>query len=535
MEPIPSLEALRSRYREQRERGLVADACRTLAEVIAAFPGEDWAHAALTRLLRENGRRDEAERVARAALARSPDSASAHDTFGTLLSERNELPAGEWHFRRALELGGSSAPLLANLGLNLMQQGRLAEAEAAYKGAHALAPRDARILAQWAKVAEVAGDVARASELLDRAAAAGSEDDVDLLRARLCIRAGEHDRALDLLERCRELNGEAHLERGRLRDRAGRHAEAWQDFVEGKRKLAAQSGGLTWPGDAVRTFFERLQRFFVARNLRRLPQAAVRPDTAQPVFVCGFPRSGTTLVEQILCSHPDVRPGGELPFAGDLRDLANRLFPDTAFPANLSRTWTADGHWVASLFRDYYLARAAESGLTDPTSRLFVDKMPFNEMYLPLIRMAFPRAPIIRVVRHPLDVCVSMMAHHLTHGFNCAFRIEDTAAHLAAMFELTEHYRRELDGAELVVRYEELVADQEAVTRRIVAHAGLPFDEACLRFHTNPRYARTPSYDQVTEPLHARSVGRYRHYAGALAGVVPVLRPVLSAWGYDAP
>src|SRR5690606_37415184 len=208
MEPIPSLEALRSRYREQRERGLVADACRTLAEVIAAFPGEDWAHAALARLLRENGRRDEAERVARAALARSPDSASAHDTFGTLLSEKNELAAGEWHFRRALELGGPRAPVLANLGLNLMQQGRLGEAEAAYREAEALAPGDVRVLAQWAKLAEVAGEVPRASELLDRASAATSESEVNLLRARLHIRSGEHARALELLDGCREMNGD---------------------------------------------------------------------------------------------------------------------------------------------------------------------------------------------------------------------------------------------------------------------------------------------------------------------------------------
>src|SRR5690606_31086117 len=170
-----------------------------------------------------------------------------------------------------------------------------------------------------------------------------------------------------------------------------------------------------------------------------------------------------------------------------------------------------------------------------PARRFFVDKMPFNELYFPLIRMAFPAAPIIRVVRHPLDVCISMMAHHLTHGFNCAFRLEDVAAHLAAMFALTEHYRRKLEVNELVVRYEDLVAGQEPVTRRMLEHAGLPFDPACLRFHRNTRYARTPSYDQVTEPLHDRSVDRHRHYAAELRAIVPVLEPMLAAWGYAAP
>lgn len=528
-----NVAALRERFQSELGRGLVDAARKTLARVISADPHQDWAYNALVRLLFENGHWTEADRAARAALRVNPDNAVAHDLFGTILSERNELTPGEWHFRRALDLAGPAARILANLGLNLMQQGRIDEAEEAYTTAEALAPGDPRTLSLRAKLAEVRGDLARAAALLDRAAAATSERDVNLLRARLHVRGGAHAKALDILERCGEMNGDAHLERGRLRDRFGHYAGAWEDFVTGKRKLAAKADGASYQRDAVATFFGRLARFFVARNARRLPRAPSRDDVAQPIFVCGFPRSGTTLLEQILSSHPEVRPGGELAFAADLRHLTNRLFPDDgAFPENLSRSWTADGHYVATLFRDYYLARAAEARLTDPARRFFVDKMPFNELYFPLIRMAFPRAAIIRVVRHPLDVCVSMMAHHLTHGFNCAYRIEDIAAHLAAMFELLEHYRRELEPTELVVRYEELVADQETVTRRLLEHAGLPFSDACLHFHANPRYAPTPSYDQVSEPLHDRSVGRHRHYPAQLRDALPPLRTMLVSLGY---
>lgn len=525
--------ALHLRYRIERERGSIAQARDTLARIIAADPRQDWARNALIRLLFEHGQWAEAERVARAALRMNPDDAVTHDLFGTVLSERNELTAGEWHFRRALELGGETPHTLANLGLNLMQQGQVQGAEEAYRRAETLAPGDPRVLSQWSKLAEVAGDVPRARRLLDRAAAAASEQDVNLLRARLCARGGEHAKALAILDQAGEMNGDAHLERGRLRDRFGRYTEAWEDFVEGKRKLAAQAGGAAYQDQAVAVFFERLRHFFVAANASRLPRAPVREDAAQPIFVCGSPRSGTTLLEQILSSHSQVRAGGELAFAADLRNLTNRLFPDDgAFPENLARTWTADGHWVAALFRDYYLARAAETRLTEPACRFFVDKMPFNEMYFPLIRMAFPVAPIIRIVRHPMDVCVSMMAHNLTHGFNCAYRLTGIAVHLVAVHELIEHYRRELEPDELVVRYEDLVGDQEIVTRGLLDHAGLPFEGACLRFHANDRYARTPSYDQVSEPLHDRSIGRYKHYAAPLREVVPILEPMLSSLGY---
>jgi tetratricopeptide (TPR) repeat protein len=506
---------------------------RRLSQALSADPRADRAYNELVGLLFRNGRRGEAERLARVALRVNPGNAIAHDLFGTILSERNELAAGEWHFRRALALGAPELQSTVNLALNLVQQGRTEAADELYQRAEALAPGDLNVLAHRSKLAELRGNLPRASALLDRAAAVASERDVNLLRARLLRREGRYAEALDLLESCAEMNGDGYLERGWLRDRAGRYGEAWSDWVEGKRRLAQQSGIAGYQKDAVTEFFGRLKAFFTRSNVALLPQAPQRTDAPQPVFVCGFPRSGTTLLEQILSSHPEVLAGGELTFAADFRHLANRLFPeDGAFPENLSRSWTADGHYVATLFRDYYLARAAQAGLLGAGRRLFIDKMPFNEMYLPLIRMAFPRAPIIRIVRHPLDVCVSMMSNHFTHGFNCGYQLADIAAHLAATSDLTGHYGRELGSPELVLRYEDIVAAQEATTRRLLEHAGLPFSEDCLHFERNPRYARTPSYSQVAETLNDRSVGRHRHYSAELAEVLPVLQPMASALGY---
>jgi tetratricopeptide (TPR) repeat protein len=530
------VDALTLRYRIEYQKGLLRDAQKTLARIISTNPRLDWAYNDLIRLLWQARDVGHAERIARGALRINPDNVTANDLFGTILSELNDLPSGEWHFRRALRLSDRQPMIAANLALNLMQQGRTGEAEALYREADTAQPGDLRILAQWSKLAEVQGDLPRAVELLDRAAAAASAVDTNLLRARLLIRDKRYEDAMTILETCGDMNGDGHLERGWLYDRLARYEDAWNDFVEGKRKLAAQAGNLQYRKEAVDTFFGRLKQFFVNGHIRLLPKASQRPDVPQPIFVCGFPRSGTTLLERILSSHSQIRAGGELPFAADMRTLINRIFPeDGAFPENLSRSWTADGHYVANLLRDYYFARAEQAGLLEPGNRFFVDKMPFNELYLPLIDMAFPHAAIIRVVRHPLDVCVSMMSHNLTHGFNCGYRLADIASHLSAMADLTQHYRREMQSRELVVRYEDLVSNPEGTIRMLLEQIGVPFEAACLRFYEQTGYAATPSYAQVSEKLSDRSIGRHRHYAAQLRKAEALLLPVMSAMSYRVP
>jgi len=527
------VNALELRSIIQRQRGQIGEAARTLQTVIGIDSRADWAYDDLTQLLLTHGRRADAEQVARAALRANPHNAQAHNLFGMLLSELNDLPSGEWHFRRALELAGPKAPFLMNLALNLMKQGRADAADGYFAQAHELAPGDMKTLAYWSNLHEARGDLPRAQELLDRAQAVSSAGEVNLLRASYLSRAGRLEEALAILDAAGTLAGDGQLERGRLHERLGRYPQAWQDFVEGKRKLATEGGGLQYRADAVDKFFAQLAQFFTRENIKLLPRAKPRTDVMQPIFILGFPRSGTTLIEQILCSHSAVQAGGELTFLGELRKLANQLFPGPEpFPENLAQSWTADHRYAATVFRDYYLARAEEYGLVNSGKVFFTDKMPFNEIYLPLLKMAFPQAKIIWMVRHPLDVCVSMLSNNMTHGFNCGFRIEDIAHHLAAVFELVEHYRGQLAPADLALRYESLVEDQSTQTRRLLDYLGLPFEEACLRFHENRRYAPTPSYAQVTEKLNNRSINRHAHYAQALKPFVPRLEPMMTAYGY---
>ncbi|MBV8913870.1 MAG: sulfotransferase, partial [Acetobacteraceae bacterium] len=180
----------------------------------------------------------------------------------------------------------------------------------------------------------------------------------------------------------------------------------------------------------------------------------------------------------------------------------------------------------------HYLRRARQMGAIPPGADWFTDKMPLNETHLGLISLVFPRSPLIRVLRHPLDVVLSVFANQMTHGFFCAYELETAARHFVLVTELIEHYERELRPNLLLVRYEDLVRDLETGVRSMLGFIGVPFREGCLRFHENRRFARTASYAQVSEKLYARSCFRYRNYMRHLEPVIPILESVIDRLGY---
>jgi hypothetical protein len=203
-----------------------------------------------------------------------------------------------------------------------------------------------------------------------------------------------------------------------------------------------------------------------------------------------------------------------------------------AYPEAFADLWLGDQVEGLDNLRDYYLQRARQLGAVKKGASWFTDKMPLNETHLGLIGLLFPQAPIIHLLRHPLDVVLSVFANHLTHGFYCAYDLESIARHYVLVMGLVEHYRREMSLRYLPVRYEDIVDDQETQVRKMLGFVGVPFDRRCLNFHENRRYARTASYAQVTEKLYDRSRYRYRNYLKQLGPVIPILEPAIFALGY---
>ncbi|MES1198627.1 MAG: sulfotransferase [Pseudomonadota bacterium] len=519
------IDALELRALVQAQSGDTPGAIATLRQALMIDPKAAWAHGDLVLLLHQSDK-EAAFSAAHAALDVLPDDANIHSFLGAMRSEADDLPGGEHHLRRALTLAGPHRQILLNLAINLLRQGRIEEADAIFAEADAAYPNDADLIAHWARLAEARGDFALALQRLDRAERLGR--DVSLQRAITLGRKGEPSAALALIDAAPNPGGDALLERGRLLDRLERFDEAWAAFVVGKAKLAARDGA-HYDAAAVRTRFAEVRHGWTADMLAPNRGAPTLADVGQPIFILGFPRSGTTMLEQMLTSHSAIRAGGELPFVTELDALAARAF-GAAYPSRLVTLTTLEAQAFAIELRDHYLARATQYGLQS-RKRFFTDKMPLNEAWLPLIRLAFPQAPLIRMQRHPLDVCVSMMAHHMTHGFQCGYRLEDIAAHMLATEDLLAHYVK-IGIADFTMRYETLVQNQEGETRRLFDHLGLSFEPACLRFHENPRHAPTPSYAQVTAPLNDRSIGRWKNYAAALAPVMPQLAPLLARLGY---
>ncbi len=535
------LDGLALLYRIRKAAGQENAAQILLRRIVQLHPNTLWATHELVLLLFGKGAIAEAELHARNAVRIAPENPQSHNLLGMILTEANRPQIGEYHYRKVIELTRGRDPiLLANLAWNLRNQGRMAESRALYEEASAAAPNVVQTWLGWARLEEADRNIERAGELLDRAEQLmPGNPSIRLSRAVLCGRAGAYSQALAILDAMAPaqdgagLGANELLEKGRLLDRMGRYEEAFAAFAEGKR-LAREATGLGYMEEHAQQQAARLKGFFTESRLAILPRARPRQDMAQPIFILGFPRSGTTLVEQTLSAHPRICAGDELPFVNEITEAMVRVLNSPlGYPEALAELWMGDRRHGLDELRDYYLERARQLGIIEGGAVWFTDKMPLNETHLGLIALMFPNSPLIHVLRHPLDIVLSTFSNHLTHGFYCSYALETAARHFALTMDLVEHYRGQMTLRYLPIRYEDIVDDQEGTTRRMLDFIGEEFDARCLAFHENRRYARTASYAQVTEQLYDRSRHRYRHYRKQLEPAVAILEPVIKRLGYS--
>jgi len=245
------------------------------------------------------------------------------------------------------------------------------------------------------------------------------------------------------------------------------------------------------------------------------------PDPA-PIFVVGLPRSGSTLIEQILASHSAVDGTHELTnLASTVRGIRipgkrKEQFPDTLFGLN------AEG--CRKIGTDYLDAtRKYRSGAT-----YFIDKNPNNFVFTGLLRLALPNAKIINARRHPLDSCFGTYKQLFASGQPFSYDLVELGEYYLQYVRLMDHWHQLMPGYVLDVQYENVVADLETQVRRILDFCGLPFEESCLRFHETERAVKTASSEQVRRPIYSSSVHLWRKYESHLGDLIEVLEPLLS-------
>lgn len=295
---------------------------------------------------------------------------------------------------------------------------------------------------------------------------------------------------------------------GKHLDAIGEHERAMMHF---HRANALQRLDGEFEPAAFTKYVDEMIRTFTPELMQRLSSSACGEH--QPLFIVGLPRSGTTLVEQILSSHPRVAAGGEITF---FLERSRSMFvhgrADVRYPEAAS--WL-DESSLAEL-REAYIARLARVS----RERRVTDKMPFNFQHLGLIRCLFPRAKIVYCRRDPLDNCLSCYFENLAGEFRFATSLEGLGRYYREHSRLMDHWRRVLGPEGLFeIQYESLVEDFRPHAEALLAHCGLPWDERCARFFEAPRVISTPSNWQVRQPIYSTSVGRWRAYEQHLGGL----------------
>ncbi len=459
--------------------------------------------------------------LAKALKDAAPAVAAAHLTIGRSIMRGRPHEALR-HLRSAIELQGRRDPaVLTDLAECRRTTGDLDGARVLFNEVLRSTPDDPLTLVKLAKVEECGRDFGAALTLLDRLEAVDRPRVVDrlakALRADIAARTGHLDEALRLLAGVvgpDSVGIDAGLAMGSILDRLGRPDEAFGCWTTAKWDLRALTGG-GYDQAGAEECAAATREFFTASRMASLKPAGVRRDCPQPIFILGSPRSGTTLIEQSLTALPNIGAGGELPYMPDLAEL-----------------WMEDERHGANALRDAYLAKVREDGVMQPGKAFFTDKNNLNDWHLGLITLAFPEAPVIRLVRHPLDVVLSIFSLRMEYGFNDGLDLESAATHYALVEDLVDDMLGRFPARCLTVRYEDVVGRQEKTLRAVLEHVGEPWDARCMAHQHNSRYGHTESYAQVSEPVYGRSVFRHRDYLGHLAPVVPTLRPAMERWGY---
>ncbi|MEQ4575142.1 MAG: sulfotransferase [Gammaproteobacteria bacterium] len=558
-------------------QGRVAEAADVHAELARRQPGEAAHWNNLGNALRELRRIDEARAAYRRACALEPRDPLTHHNLGLLAMDEGDYAAAREHLLDAHELD-PSAPLTRlhaamachecgdfqreqrllaswrqwppldadgtqDLAWLLAQDGRTDEADALLGDCIARSPDPTRAWARRVMVMERANrlDDARAAAARLPAAQAVADADVrqDVLNARavLAMREGEWAQASQALETLLAEPGDKrkrsnlYFALARCYDRLGQPDEAMRACAEAH---AAQLAGIA---PLVPEAMKRSDAPLPVARQRWSPQrhAAARPVGGpamadSPVFVVGFPRSGTTLLEQMLDAHPALCSMDERPF---LQELAERLEREgLAWPDGLGELDDA----ACEALRGEYWRRVREVASPMPGQRL-VDKNPLNLLRLPLIHRLFPQARVILALRHPCDVLLScyMQAFRSPAFAMLCSDLDRLARGYADAMDHWLHHARLLAPIAMESRYEDLVDDVAGQVGKLGAFLELEQPERLLDFQRHARgkgFISTPSYAQVVEGINRRGLDRWHPYRRHFEPVLPVLRPYLERWGY---
>ena len=497
-------------YREAHSR------CLT---VLQREPRNAFAYYLLGILTADHANHSKAVELFDRALAFAPDHAPSYAQKARSLIALNQREAALDAVQVASEQADLTPFTLDTLGVVLSRAGRHDDAIAFYEKAVADAPDHSEYLYNYGAALQFLGRMNEAREAYQRVIAINPDD----ARARAAIvtitkqTADQNDisELEDLFPRFAQ-DANARLNIGHA------IAKAYEDLQDGKNAL-------TWLERAKELKRQELnydpdfdQRIFEQATTLASDLQIASPSQPGPIFIVGMPRTGTTLVDRILSSHSQVSPAGELTDFGLL--LKRQVKSPGPFVLDGETLAAAKSAPLETLGQDYVRRVRETVGITTP---VFTDKMPLNVVYAPLIMKAIPNARVICLLRHPADTVLSNYRQLFATSYsyyNYAYDLETTGRYYVMFRRMVEQFTADLPSTRFTtVQYESVVADIDTETRRLLDFCGLPFEQACIDFHTNQAPVATASSAQVRQPLYTSSLARWKRYRPGLDAALEVL------------
>jgi tetratricopeptide (TPR) repeat protein len=461
---------------------------------------------------------EQAAEASRQAVKQNPTDGAALRLLAASQAALGDFAGARATIERALKARPADVELLADVARTYLNQGRLAEAARGADRALRLAPASTAVVGLKAHIMVLAGDPQGAWAAMRALVESGGADmQIAGPLARVAARIGEQARAAALLERCiadpatpAPMRADLMFRLGDLRDAEGDHDRAFAAYLEANRARRAM-----YPYDArstVAAVDELIARWAPGIVL---PRASVKGDRA--LFIVGMPRSGTSLVEQVLASHSAVFAGGEL---DDIAKVAHQW--QGTFAGHVA-VFTRLGELTGAMLDAAGRAYLQRLGRLDARAARVTDKLPVNFLHLGLVSLMLPGARAVHCTRDAMDTCLSCFVQNFSGAIPFAYDLRDLGLVYGAYRRLMAHWDRVLEMPLLTAPYEEMVRDQEGTSRRLVKFAGLDWDDRCLKFYESGRVVMTASNDQVRQPVYTSSIGRWRRYERHLGPLIEAL------------
>ena len=467
------------------------------------------------------GRLEEAITNYRHAIALKPNFPEAHINLGIALREKGELDSAIKHYREALKLQPSSTETYINLAHAVQEKGKLNVAMRIFQKVLQIDSASIKALAGVSSILEQQGEFEKALDLLNPLIETKVYDvDVALAFAKICRHFNCHDKAIEVIEQVFEKNSQSlaldqkvHLlfALGELNDNICSFDRAFEYYRQANKLKPSN-----FEPEAHAKQIDRLMKVYNSDFMKNAPCSENISEI--PIFIVGMPRSGTSLIEQILSSHPEVYGAGELIYMDEIvSSLSSKLGANSKYPECLMELT----HEKCNTFAKIYLDRLNDCSRN---AHRIIDKMPYNFLHIGFISLLFPNCRVIHAARNPLDTCLSCYFQNFMGEHGYTYDLKNIGEYYKQYQKLMQHWKKVSFISMMEVGYEDLISDQEKVSRDIVQFCGLEWNDRCLRFYDSKRVVRTASYDQVRQPIYKKSVDRWKNYE-------PYLDPLKEALG----